>query len=144
MDGDVKPAEALRKRAKEERRLLRAEQEAERALLVARERLATAQVRLEKAQARVERRRERVAKTLAELRQRQEERAAGPDGVAALTTKEEAAPEIAPDPIPVRDDSSAPSEAETAPVAAVNETTSDTQQARPTRRKRTAPPAVPA
>jgi len=143
-DGDLKPAEALRKRAREERRLLRAEQEADRTLLVATERLATAQARLEKARARVERRRERVATALAELGRRQEERAVGPDGVAAPAAEEKAPPELAPDPIPLRDDSSASFAVDAVPVAAVSEATGDIQQAQQTRKKRTAAPAVPA
>lgn len=129
-DRDDKPADEVRRRAKEERRLLRAEQAAERQLLKATERLAVAQSRLDKLQSLVDRRRARVATALASLRQRQEARAAGPGGADPSASPAAQTPAI-----PARDDSPP----EPAPIAASAEPSDGIRPPRRTTKRRTEP-----
>ncbi|MEA2594942.1 MAG: hypothetical protein QOF01_1411 [Thermomicrobiales bacterium] len=133
---DQKPAELLRQRAKEERRLLRAEQAVERKLRAANERLASAQIRLEKAQARFNRRQARVAAALDELRQRQEARAAGPDGVAQQEPSVQSAPETNPAPIPGIAEASTLPQGEAMLIAVPAESTDGTAPARRSSKRR--------
>lgn len=103
-DRDQNPVDLIRRRAKEERRLLGAEQAAERKLLKAMTRLSVAESRLGKVQALVERRRERVTAARDELRRRQEARATGPEGAAPATSGGIPGPASERPVIPTRDD----------------------------------------
>ncbi|HEY7032506.1 MAG TPA: hypothetical protein VH482_14290 [Thermomicrobiales bacterium] len=135
-ESEQKPADLVRQRAKEERRLLRAEQAAERKLLKATERLAVAESRLEQQQTRVERRRERVATAREDLRRRQEARAIGPNGTAAAPTPPPPAAASAQSPIPARDDSPVMPQIESVPAGAATAPSDGAKPARrPTRRR---------